>query len=85
VLSISRAEPGSAGIVTRLIPPGSFSAMKLALHVAVGVDLKLKNGWGFRYSFAETSCFNPVSYQLTPPGSRMLANFRNLFDVVKYF
>jgi len=79
------AEPRSAGIANGLSPPGRFSATKPALHVAVGIDLKLKSGWGFRYSFAETSSSNPISQQLTPPGSRMLANFRNLFGVVKYF
>jgi hypothetical protein len=78
-------EPRSAGIVNGISPPGPLSATKLALHVAVGIDLKLKSGWGFRYSFAETSSSNPISRQLTPPGSRMLANFRNLFGVVKYF
>jgi hypothetical protein len=79
------AEPRSTGIVNGLIPPGEFSATKLALQVAVGIDLKFKNGWGFRYSFAETSSSNPISRQLTPPASRMLANFRNLFGLVKYF
>jgi hypothetical protein len=79
------AEPLSAGIVNGISPPGPFSATKLALDVAVGIDLKLKSGWGFRYSFAETSSVNPVSHQLMPPGSRMLANFRNLFGIVKYF
>ncbi|HJZ99011.1 MAG TPA: outer membrane beta-barrel protein [Candidatus Solibacter sp.] len=79
------AGPDSAGVVNGLTPPGAFSATKPALHVAVGIDLKHKSGWGFRYSFAETSSANPISRQLTPPGSRMLATFRNLFGVVKYF
>jgi hypothetical protein len=79
------AEPGSAGIVNGMNPPGAFSSTKPALHVAVGIDLKLKSGWGFRYSFAETTSANAVSRQLTPPGTRMVANFRNLFGVVKYF
>jgi len=65
--------------------PGPFSATNAALHVAVGIDLKTKSGWALRYSFAETSGANPISSRLTPPGSRMLANFRNLFGVVKYF
>src|SRR5215469_17204048 len=41
------AEPRSAGTVNGLIPPGSFSATKLALHVAVGIDLKFKSGGEF--------------------------------------
>jgi hypothetical protein len=79
------AEPRSPGTVGGLSPPGRFGATEPALHVAVGIDLKLKSGWGFRYSFAETSSSNPISRQLTPTGSRMLANFRNLFGIVKYF
>jgi hypothetical protein len=79
------AEPVSDGVVRGLSPPGPFRATKPALHVAVGIDLKVNNGWGFRYSFAETSSSNPITQQLTPQGSRMLANFRNLFGVVKYF
>jgi len=79
------AEPRSAGTVPGLSPPGPFTAAEPALHVAVGIDLKFKSGWGFRYSFAETSSSNPISRQLTPAGARMLANFRNLFGVVKYF
>ena len=79
------AEPRSLGVVNGLSPPGPFSATNPALHVAVGIDLKLKSGWGFRYSFAETSNCNPISHRLMPPGARMLANFRNLFGVVKYF
>lgn len=78
------AEPRSVGTASGISPPGSFRATEPALHVAVGIDVKFKNGWGFRYSFAETSSPNPISRQLTPPGSKMLANFRNLFGVVKY-
>jgi hypothetical protein len=79
------AESRATGVVNGISPPGPFRATKPALHVAVGIDLKVKSGWGFRYSFAETSNANPISRQLTPPGSRMLANFRNLFGFVKYF
>jgi hypothetical protein len=79
------AEPRSAGIANGISPPGPFSATKPALHVAVGIDLKVKSGWGFRYSFAETSSANPIDQQLAPSGSRGLANFRNLFGFVKYF
>src|SRR5215831_13982123 len=78
-------EPRSTAVGSGISAPGPFSATNAALHVAVGIDLKTKSGWAFRYSFAETSGANPISSQLTPPGSRMLANFRNLFGVVKYF
>lgn len=57
----------------------------VALQVAVGIDIRLYHGWAFRYSFAETTRSNPISSHLSPPGNRMLANFRNLFGFVKYF
>jgi hypothetical protein len=79
------ASPDSASIVSGLAPPAAFSATKAALHVVAGIDLKIKTGWGFRYSFAETLSVNPISQALTPPASRRLANFRNLFGFVKYF
>lgn len=68
-----------------LQPPPAFDSSAVALHVAVGIDLQLKAGWAFRYSFAETARSNAASQQLSPPGNRMLANFRNLFGFVKYF
>jgi Outer membrane protein beta-barrel domain len=67
------------------LPPQEFSATRLPLRVAVGIDLLLKNGWGFRYSFSETISGNPFSKQLAPAGQRGLANFQNLFGIVKYF
>jgi len=67
------------------LPPQEFSATRFALRVAVGIDLLLRNGWGFRYSFSETKSGNPFSKQLVPAGQRGLANFQNLFGVVKYF
>ena len=66
-------------------PPASFSATQPGLRAAAGIDLMLRGGWGIRYAFLETIQANPVSRQLTPPGQRGLANFQNLFGVVKYF
>lgn len=79
------AEPHDGGIASGINPPARFSATKPTLQVAVGIDLKMRNGWAFRYSFSETLSNNPISAQLTPPGTRMLMNFRNLFGVVKTF
>ncbi len=53
-----------------------------SLRVAVGLDLKLGQRWGFRYSFSEGVSSNPIGSQLSPPGQRILANFQNLFGVV---
>jgi Outer membrane protein beta-barrel domain len=67
------------------LPPATFNSTKAALRVAVGVDLALARGWAFRYCFSESIRSNPVSTQLSPPGPRNLANFQNLFGVVKAF
>ncbi|MGH9614686.1 MAG: outer membrane beta-barrel protein [Bryobacteraceae bacterium] len=80
-----RAMPNGAGVAAGLQPPAGFHSSAAALHVAVGIDLRLKRGWAFRYSFAETTGPNAISRRLSPPGGRALANFRNLFGFVKYF
>jgi hypothetical protein len=79
------ADPRSPGIARGMAPPATFRSTMAVLHVAVGIDLRVHQGWALRYSFAETSSANPVSRQLAPPGTRMLANFRNLFGIVKEF
>ena len=78
-------DPHTSGVTQGLVPPGTFRSTTAALHVAVGIDLRVHRGWAFRYSFAETSSPNPISRQLAPPGTRMLANFRNLFGIAKEF
>lgn len=78
-------DPLTSGVAQGLTPPGTFRSTMAALHVSVGIDLRARRGWAFRYSFAETLSPNPISRQLTPPGTRMLANFRNLFGIVKEF
>ena len=72
-------------IAGTLTPPPEIDTAKLPLRVAVGVDLLVRHGWGFRYRFSETKTANPISAVLDPPGSRALANFQNLFGLVKYF
>ena len=47
------------------------------------MDLALLRGWRLRYSFSESLSGNPLSRRLTPMGERNLANFQNLFGVVK--
>ena len=67
------------------LPPDEFMSAKAALRVAVGMDVAVAGGWAFRYSFCEILRSNPISALLTPPGSRNLANFQNLFGFVKSF
>ncbi len=76
-LRVSKGQP--------LLPPASFSATKAGLRAAAGIDLILGKGWGIRYAFLETIQGNPISVRLDPPGKLGLANFQNLFGVVKYF
>jgi len=67
------------------LPPEEFSATHLGLRVAVGIDVRLGDGLSFRYSFSETISPNAISSELSPPGTRGLKNFQNLFGLVKHF
>ncbi|MGI8959130.1 MAG: hypothetical protein ACR2IV_05075 [Bryobacteraceae bacterium] len=78
------AAPDGPSKSNGLEPRQRFASTAVALHVAVGIDIRMCHGWAFRYSFGETTRSNPISKQLSPPGDRMLANFRNLLGFVKY-
>src|SRR6266571_3848256 len=67
------------------LPPQNFSSNLVALHVPVGMDVKLRGGWMFRYSFSETLTKNPISDHLSPPGPHSLKNFQNLFGIIRRF
>lgn len=69
VLTIGAAQP----------PPEKFSAVHPAFRVAVGIDITIRGGLAFRYSFSETIQSNVTSKELDPPGQRNLANFQNWF------
>ena len=67
-------------------PVPHWTATRAGLRVAAGMDWMPRGGsWGVRYAFLETIQGNPISPRLFPPGRRGLANFQNLFGVVKYF
>lgn len=72
-------------IGTPTLPPRRFSTNMIALHVPVGIDVKVRKGWAFRYTFSETLSTNPVSDRLSPPGRHSLKNFQNLFGFVRQF
>jgi hypothetical protein len=84
-----RLESESRSVVTvRGIPPApapEFSSTLAALRVAVGIDVALGSGWAFRFTFSEMIQQNPVSERLSPAGQRNLANFQNLFGILKRF
>ena len=68
-----------------VLPPQTFSSTMVALHVPVGIDVRLHDGWAFRYAFSETLTSNPISDRLAPPGTANLKNFQNLFGIIKQF
>ena len=68
-----------------VLPPQTFSTTMVALHVPVGIDVRLHDGWAFRYAFSETLTSNPISDRLTPQGQANLKNFQNLFGIIKQF
>jgi hypothetical protein len=73
------------GVRGTLAPAGRVSSNRPLLRVAVGIDLMHSSGWGFRYTFSESISGNPYSRILMPPGPRNLANFQNLFGLIRYF
>jgi hypothetical protein len=77
VLRVSRGRP--------VLPPDAFDSVKPGFRAAAGIELLGRSGWGFRYAFLETISANPVGARLDPRGQRGLANFQNLFGLVKYF
>lgn len=67
------------------LPPKHFSRNVIALHVPVGIDVRLGKGWAFRYTFSETLTANPINDHLSPAPQDALKNFQNLFGFVKRF
>jgi hypothetical protein len=67
------------------LPPQNFSSNMIALHVPVGMDVRLGKGWAFRYTFSEALSRNPLSDRLSPPGQHSLKTFQNLFGFVRRF
>ena len=76
---------GEARATRAVLPPARAEATSALLRVAVGIDLTLRRGWSARYTFSESMSRNPISGLLSPPGQRALANFQNLFGVVRTF
>jgi len=72
-------------IGTPSLSPQRFGANMIALHVPVGMDVKIGKGWAFRYTFSETLSANPISDRLSPPGQHSLKNFQNLFGLIRQF
>jgi hypothetical protein len=82
-LETTTRQEGRASDAT--LPPANSAATHALLRVAVGIDVALGRDWRARYSFSESLSSNSISAQLSPPGMRALANFQNLFGVVRGF
>lgn len=67
------------------LPPSSFRANSPLFRSHVGIDLRVARRVDFRYSFSEMIGRNDISKHLSPPASRGLANFQNLFGFVFRF
>jgi len=85
VVRFQTAARGGDSVRNATLPPATSVATHALLRVAVGLDVSLGGQWGARYSFSESLSCNPISAQLSPPGQRSLANFQNLFGVVRAF
>lgn len=81
----SMADDGPARTQNAMPPAALWRETHATLRVAVGLDLALGRGWIGRYSFSESLSGNSISAQLSPPGRRNLANFQNLFGVMRAF
>ena len=67
------------------LPSQHFSADMIALHVPVGIDVRLGKGWAFRYTFSETLMANPINDHLSPAPQHTFKNFQNLFGFAMRF
>jgi hypothetical protein len=74
---------GTARSRNSQLPAAKVSAARAPLRVAVGIDVVLGRRWRGRYSFSESISGNPIGSLLSPPGQRNLANFQNLFGIVR--
>ena len=65
--------------------PGDSASTSLMSRTAVGLDVRLRPGWYFRYTFGENISRNPIASQLSPPGQRLLKNFQNFWGIYRTF
>ena len=63
------------------LPPASSDRASIALRTSVGLDVRLRSSWYFRYSFGETITRNTFGDQLSPPEHRIAKNFQSLFGI----
>ena len=85
VVRLQTTNAGESRVRNAALPPPNTQSTRPLLRVAVGIDVSLGLGWRARYSFSESVSGNPIGAQLSPQGQRGLANFQNLFGVLRAF
>ena len=81
----SRLAEGGIIEGTPFLPPAMSDHVSIALRTLVGIDLRLRNPWYFRYSFSETLTRNTLGDQVVPAQHRIPKNFQSLFGVYFQF
>ena len=81
VLIQSRLSRGGIVVGNLPVPPASSDRASIALRTSVGLDIRLRRSWYFRYSFGETITRNTFGDQLSPPEHRIAKNFQSLFGI----
>jgi len=81
VLIHNRLSAGGIVAGNPALPPASSDRASIALRTSVGLDLRFRDAWHFRYSFGETITRNTFGHQLSPPEHRIAKNFQSLFGI----
>jgi hypothetical protein len=81
VLIHTRLSGGGIVSGNPVLPPASSDHASIALRTSVGLDIRLRGSWYFRYSFGETIARNTFGDQLSPPENRIAKNFQSLFGI----
>jgi hypothetical protein len=81
----TRFSGGGVSSGNPMLPASSSDHASPALRTSVGLDVRLRRSWFFRYSFGETLTQNTFGDQLSPPLHRIPKNFQNLFGVFYQF
>jgi len=81
VLIHNRLSAGGIVVGNPALPPASSDRASIALRTSVGLDLRFRDAWHFRYSFGETITRNTFGEQLSPPEHRIAKNFQSLFGI----
>lgn len=68
-----------------VLPPAGANHVSIALRTLVGIDVRLRGPWYFRYTFDETLTRNTLGGQVSPSFHRVPKNFQSLFGVFVQF